>query len=246
MISKLPRVTTNLILGLLIAASLVGIDQIYRVYDPHLSFKINLWHLPLVLLISFCLSFLQKTQRIIWIFAIMVILLLLQLIHSFYFGASISPIEISLFFTHTRETLEIFSKMTKIIWAPLLICASAFFIVFFCCKKFEDRYRWRYAWILLSLFFLFPTINIVKAIVHNKVGKASRTSLGDRVNDHDDLWVATQKLILFYFIYTLPHQLFLNNPLMQPIQPALSMKLSHPSINIILLMGEKFNFHSYV
>ncbi len=236
MISRLPRV--NLILGLLIAASLIGIDQIYRLYNPYLSFRINLWHLPLVLLISFYLSFLQKTRHIIWIFASMVFLLFLQLIHYSYFGATISPVEISLFFTHTRETLEIFSKMTEIIWVPLLICASAFFIVFFCCKKFEDRHRWRYAWILLSLCFLLPSIRLVHSMVHHKVGRAARTSLGDRVNDNDDLWVATQKLILFYVIYTLPHQLFLNNLLMQPIQPPLSMKLSHPDINIILVMGE--------
>ncbi len=236
--AKLLPIISNLILGLIIAACIVGIDQIYRIYNPHLFFELNLAHLKLVLILGFLLSFLQKTRHIIWIFAIMVFLLLLQLIHYSYFGASISPIEISLFFTHSSETLEIFSKMIQIIWIPLIICVSAFFIVFFCCRKLDRRFRCRYAWILLCLFFLFPSLKIVSAIRHNTVGKPSKDSVGDRVSANDDLWFATQKLILFYSIYTLPHQFFLNNSLMQPIQPPLPLKLKNPNINIIVVMGE--------
>jgi glucan phosphoethanolaminetransferase (alkaline phosphatase superfamily) len=228
----------SLLLGLIIATSLIAIDQAYRIFNPHLTVWINTHQIRWLLVIGVSLAFLPKTRQIIWIYAVMILFLLIQLIHFSYFGTRIFPIEISLFFSHSRETLQIFSTMLSLTLAPLLICASAFALICLACRQLNHRARSRYAGILLVLAFLFPAWPIIKIIHQDKVGRLSHDSIGDRDNHNDDLWFSTQKMLLFYLMYTLPQEVLGNHALTQPIPSPLPIAKPRPHINIVFIMGE--------
>src|SRR5262249_51963529 len=101
----------NIFLGSLITASFIGIHQAYQIINPHLSARINTRQILLLLIIGLSLSFFRKKCNILLVVGAMHLALFIQLIHYAYFGTRITPIDISLFFSHIVETLQTFNTI---------------------------------------------------------------------------------------------------------------------------------------
>lgn len=172
----------------------------------------------------------------------MIAALFIQLIHYSYFGTRISAIDISLFFSNSLETLQIFSQLSRIALLPLIICSAAFLVIYFFSKKLNVRKKWCYAWLLVLIFLLTPVYKILLAIKDQGRHMHSNATIGDFANTNDNLWISTQKTILYYFTYMLPQKLFSDNHLAQPILPPLTVGQAHPNLNIILIMGESLTY----
>ena len=227
----------NIILSMIIAACLIGIDQVNRLYHAHGLY----WNIHLgLLLMTFTLSFLLDNRHFLIFCSVIFGLLFFQLIYFGYFGAPLEPMDISLFFTHMNESVQDFTATLNIIYFPIILCSLAFLLIFITNKKLNVRQRWKYAWIILLIELFIPTINIIKmAYYDHGVRRDVNKSVGDYPSMGDNLWESMQKTMLYYFFYTLPHQLFLKNHLHQGILlPPISRANHQKNLNIVLIMGE--------
>lgn len=127
MFSLSKKYIANAILAILIVCILLGIDFTNRI---HHSLPLYPLHFNLLLLISLSLTFLVKNRHFLIICGIMFIMLFIQMVYFGYFGTPVSPIDISLFFTHKTETIQSLNAMTKLIWFPIGICSLAFVLIY--------------------------------------------------------------------------------------------------------------------
>lgn len=236
-IRKIKSLSQNVIIALLISFSLIAIDQISKIYHNQFLGIISK-NAAMSALIGLLLSLLKKTKTAIIIYSVMIFLMLLQLIHYNYFGTPISPEEISLLFTHSSETMTSFLPMLQIIVVPLLICIVASILPIVALLFARSRFKFRYAWIILLIAFLYPTVKIVNAEVKDQLGRRHHDSVGDRPYAFDDLWYSTQKTLVFYFLYTLPHEITGNTANLQPVKPPLAINIKNPNVNVIFFQGE--------
>jgi glucan phosphoethanolaminetransferase (alkaline phosphatase superfamily) len=242
MVDKFKKILlNNALLAFIILVCLSGINQYYEfaTHQPYWHSELNRG-LHFTIYFAILLSGLYKDRSILIVTSATIIILFIQLIYSSYFGIPISPTDISLFFANTREILHVFSQMLNIALIPCLVCGGAFAIIYITVKTLKTRSRSPYFWILLLLFLLISSFKPAKRIIMNAKNNDIyfNVSDGQYPSARDSLLISSQKTLLYYFIETLPHQLFLRSPLAQPIQPPLPLYTKHPNINIILIMGE--------
>lgn len=92
------------------------------------------------------------------------------------------------------------------------------------------------------LIFLIPLPKIYNIVYFNDgVRPKVNTSIGDYPSTADNLWISTHKTLLFYFIYTLPHQLFIKSNLVQAVPPPPIIEKKLRDLNVILVMGESMS-----
>jgi len=230
-------VRDNIFLAIIIFVCLAGLDQYYQISKP-ISWKPEMIESGLILGMCFSLSGLAKNRHILIITGIMIASLFLELVYSAYFGAPIAPMDIALLFTNSMETLQIFSDIKNIAYIPLLISMIAFGVIFFSIKTLKKRRPWRWAGVLLVLLMAVPLPAILITLYHHGVRPNPNVSVGDYPSVSDHLLFSAQKTGLYFLVKTLPSQLFLNNPLAQPLAPPLPIALVHPNVNIIFIMGE--------
>ncbi len=228
----------NIYLTFVVAGCLIGMDQTVQSHNPHFWSEIPIFAMVMLFVMAATLSFLYENKNLLLVWAIIIILLFIQLVHFNYFGAFIAPIDITLFFTHYSETINSFSSILNIFIIPVLIVTAAFLIVLLTVKKSPQRFKWRYTWILLLLQFTVPPVYALSLHYHHGVRDNPNHSLGDYPSMSDTLIESTQKTLFYYFLYTLPHQFFIKSTLTQPILPPLPIRIHHPNINIIFIMGE--------
>lgn len=233
------RLLINILLALFITSTWIGSDYLFRILH-HLPI-LNLGLMPFLNLfaLSMALTLLKKSRYSLLIYAIITFLICIQWIHYNYFGSFILPVEISLFFTHSAEATANVVDLYKIALPPLLGCLGVFLITglgFYLAKK-RLRYRY-YGALLLILTLLLPLKTIIPAIQAHRIEKDPHYSIGDRPNTNENMWASTQKLLLFYGLYTLPHELWFPNPIPPFLKKPLPIAQSHPNINIIYIQGE--------
>ena len=226
---------SNVLIGVFFLFCFLGIDRSVKWHNPHFFLESSL--IPL-LLISLTLTFLVKNKNLLIIWALMLIALFIQLVHFEYFGAPIAATDITVFFTHNTDVMESFGGLAILFIMPFLICIFSFVIIYYAIKKLPNRTRWEYAWILLLIEFCAPFAFSFTFHFHHGVRNNPNHSIGEFPSAAENLWISSEKTILFYFTYTLPHQFFLKGELIQPIHPAYAIAVPHPDINIIFIMGE--------
>lgn len=242
----LKKILANVILAAMTSAILLGIDFANRMYHslPHYSLYHPLHHHPflykLLFMMNFSLSLLLKNRHFLIIWGTILTLFFIQLLYFGYFGTALAATDISLFFTHKLEIVQAFRGLGQIIWVPIAICSLAFILIFITNKLLNNRQRWRYAWVIYLIILLSPIHQIYKAVYYPpKPHFDPNVSFGNYPSIHDQLWISTQKTLLYYFIYTLPHQFFFkNNQLLQAVLPPPVIETTSKNLNIILVMGE--------
>ena len=83
-----------------------------------------------------------------------------------------------------------------------------------------------------------PIRSIIYTSLHEGRRKDITHSDGQYPGVAENLWISSQKTLLYYFAVTLPHQFFIPNRFAQPVAPPLPLLVPHPNINIIIVMGE--------
>lgn len=234
----LSRFRQNIFLSLVVAGCLIGMDQTIKLHNLHFWSETPIFAMIMLFVMAATLSFFYQNRNLLIFWTILIILLFIQLVHFNYFGAFISPIDITLFFTHYSETVSSFSSLLNIFIVPSFIVVVAFLIVYLMVKKTPQRLKWRYAWFFLFLEFTIPSVYTLSFHYHHGVRDNPNHSLGDYPSMSDTLIESTQKTILYYFLYTLPHQFFIKSTLTQPILSPLPIRIHQPNVNVIFIMGE--------
>lgn len=232
----------NIFLALIITTTFAAIDYVFRrKHHLEMTAAFTFYQLGMLFLFSFLLSLLKKSRNALIIYSLLVFFLFVQWVHYNYFGVLISPIEISLFFSHRGEAMSNFADMLSIARMPFLFCIAMLFITGFAFYLCSSRIRSRFSWFFLILVFLIPINMMIFPMLHHKVGRDPHISIGDRPNIYENIWFSTQKLLIFYTIYTLPHQYFFANPLPQTVHNRFPVA-KHPNINIIYIQGESLTW----
>ncbi len=236
---KKSSLISSLLLGLVIFGCMIFLDEYYQ-YHSHQFFWSTTTNKGLFLMagLAFPLSAFFKDRSILIVTGIMLAVLCIQLVHTAYFGIPVSPYDITLFFTDSIEVLHVFSQMLSIAYLPLLICAGAFAIIWLAIKIFPGRLRLPYTWIIFVVILCIPISSIIYTSLHEGRRRDVTHSDGQYPGVAENLWITSQKTLLYYFAVTLPHQFFIPNRFTQPVMPPLPLLVPHPNINIILVMGE--------
>lgn len=238
MLSEQIKLIKSLLLGVILSLCLLGIDYANRVVHPHLG-KADRDSEYLICLILFTLPFLAKNKNFCLIMSSILFIGMIQLVYFGYFGVPLSPMDISLFFINMSESLQAFNHMIQIIYFPLLTIFLAGIICAFSHRILSWRRRWKYAWVLLILEICAPVPSIFQMMIFDHgVRHNTNRSKGDYPDMGDNLWASTQKTLIYYLTYTLPHQLIINKKLNFSIAPAPLLREHSQKLNIILVMGE--------
>lgn len=233
------RLSFNLLLAIIIAASIIAIDLMYKSVNEYLAKSSHLHQTEILLLLGMSLSFLPKTRNAISLYLLLIFLLFIQLVHYSYFGTRISPIEISLFFTHSSETIVSLDQIWHITLLPLALCVIASLITTAAFLSLKNRLRWRFAWVFILILFFIPLFSPFKRWIHHKPVKNPMETNLNHANGNDDLLYAMHKSIVYYLVYTLPDEFKGNRAaLPQKIKPAFAIKNANPDVNIVFIQGE--------
>jgi glucan phosphoethanolaminetransferase (alkaline phosphatase superfamily) len=232
------EILRSLLLGTIISLCLLSIDHANRWLHPNLN-QVYRDSEYLVCLIMFTLPFLNKNRNFLIISGAIILVMLIQLIYFNYFGVPLSPMDIILFLTHSTESLQAFTSMVQIIYLPLVVCGLAALIIYFSHRILNERMRLKYACLLLFLEMCFPISNIFQTFYfHHGVRHHTNKSIGDYPDVGDSLWVSSNKTLVYFLIYTLPHQFFLKNHFNSEIISTPALRQQFQKWNIILIMGE--------
>ncbi len=184
------------------------------------------------------LSALFSNRLLIICLAFIAAFLCIQLIYSAYFGMPISAMDITLFFQNSVETIKDLSSIAHLMVLPFAICVLAFVISITANRRLNQRLRFRWMWLVLLLVFVQPPlykIHIVKQL--RMVGAGSKISTGEFPNLSENLWVSSNKTIIYFLTNTLPQQLFGKHD-HKNLLPPLMVEKPYPDVNVILVMGE--------
>lgn len=164
--------------------------------------------------------------------------LCIQLVYSGYFGTPLSAMDITLFFENSVETIEDLSSITNLAVIPFSICVLAFVIIATAGRRLNQRLRFRWMWLVLLLIFVQPplyTMHMVKQL--KMIGTGSNISVGEFPNVSENLWITSNKTIIYFLTNTLPHQLSGKHD-RKNVLPPLVIEKPRPDVNVIFIMGE--------
>lgn len=238
MFRKLKPLLKSFLMGNILSLCLLSIDFVNRIWHPHLG-GANTTSEFMLCLVMFILPFINNNKHFFIISVVILFIGMIELIYFGYFGTPVSPMDISLFFINMNETLQAFSQMIEIIYFPLLVILLASGVFYISHRILIERMRYRYTWLILILIIGLPVYPIIKVqLFHHGIRQDPNRSIGDFPDMANSLWISAQKTLIYYFVYTLPHQLIFHHHINEIIASTPSVRKNAPKLNIILVMGE--------
>ena len=239
-------VWATLLYSLLITLTLMLADVIYGISNTNFAFQFTqkefIYKLLLFVLI---VSILPKKRHRIFIFLLVVISSFIQYTQFEYFGKNINAIDFYLMLTNVHEVFEAFSTMTNLIFIPLLITISAFFILMAIDQKISP-FSYKYKNALTILLVLLLILNIQVFYVTNiKAGKLNHSSsklIYPTTNRHSSRNFFTS---INYFIFGIIPKKYFNNKAAFPLLKKPKLINNKANRTIILVIGESLRYDTF-
>lgn len=220
--------------ALLISAVFIIIEQIFRLYQPSLAFNLTPESFGELFLTHFLLLSLKNKRAIYAVYTVLILLVLFEFIHFSYFGSWIFPLEYYLFLVKFRETFETFSTVTSIVFVPVLLAVFAFTAVLVALGKMDDDRRLRIPYLSALLVSL-----LIFVVVRVYADEYSRK--GARPNNEVNPVRNAVETLGYLFGRIVPDKITGRHRYAQPVTDTPAVVMSHPSVNVILIMGESLN-----
>ena len=224
------KLKINIIYTLLIAFVLLLSEQTFRYLHPLLTVNIRMQNIGEYLLIAFILSLLPSKKVIKSIVVFFLLLSLFEYIHFQYYGTWIFPLEFLLGFTEFDEVMETFITVLNITILPIIIILMSGAFIFYAINKMSDeRLKTKYLYYLLIVFLVFiPGRVFVKD--HSRKGARPNVEAPPIINSFESLGYLFGKI--------LPKKLSGHSGFEKKIIPMPNIKVKHPDVNVVVIMGE--------
>jgi glucan phosphoethanolaminetransferase (alkaline phosphatase superfamily) len=209
------------------------IEQLYRIYNPILTFNLSIDTVGELLLINFLILSLSNKKIIIGIYIFIFTLISAQLLHFSYYGSWIFPLEYLLFFTKFHETLETFSTVLDLMLTPLAIIFIGIPFAIYLLRSLKDR-RFiipylGYIWIVLVIF------------IPGRIYIDDMSKKGARPNVEVNPLRNAIETLGYLAGHIAPKLISGKNTLAQKVIERPKQIENNPDANVILIMGESLN-----
>jgi len=210
------------------------IDFIYSMLNANYQFGMS-WYLLISIIF---ISTLPKIKYRFIIYAFILILSFVELVHYEYYGSLLRAIEFYSFFTNVNDVTESFLSSLGILIIPSILIVLSFILLFIINKTFKSKViLFKYSskvLIILLLIFIINDIRIVYRTSNKLYSKSSKMIYPIAGNSSSfNLF----KSVNYFAIGILPKKVIGNNSHFKILKKPKLVK-KNPDINVIFIIGE--------